>query len=35
MKDRKGPPEAIHAWLIMLKAWQSINHYVLRIDMDA
>ena len=29
MKDRKRPPEAIHAWLIMLKAWQSINRYVL------
>ena len=29
MKDRKRPLEAIHAWLILLKAWQSINRYVL------
>ena len=29
MKDRQRRPEAIHAWLIMLKAWQSITRYVL------
>jgi len=29
MEDRKRPPEALHAWLIMLKAWQSISRYVL------
>jgi hypothetical protein len=23
MEDRKKPPEALHAWLIMLKAWRS------------
>jgi MarR family transcriptional regulator, 2-MHQ and catechol-resistance regulon repressor len=28
MEDRKRPPEALHAWLIMLKAWQSISRYV-------
>jgi len=28
MKERKKPPEALHAWLIMLKAWQSMSHYV-------
>jgi MarR family 2-MHQ and catechol resistance regulon transcriptional repressor len=26
---RKKPPEALHAWLIMLKAWQSMSRYVL------
>jgi MarR family transcriptional regulator, 2-MHQ and catechol-resistance regulon repressor len=29
MEERKRPPEALHAWLIMLKAWQSITHYLL------
>jgi MarR family transcriptional regulator, 2-MHQ and catechol-resistance regulon repressor len=29
MEERKKPPEALHAWLIMLKAWQSMSHYVL------
>jgi MarR family transcriptional regulator, 2-MHQ and catechol-resistance regulon repressor len=29
MEDRKSPPEALHAWLIMLKAWQSMSRYVL------
>ncbi len=28
MEDRKRPPEALHAWLIMLKAWQSMSRYV-------
>jgi MarR family transcriptional regulator, 2-MHQ and catechol-resistance regulon repressor len=28
MKKRKKPPQAPHAWLIMLKAWQSMSHYV-------
>ena len=27
MEDRKRPPEALHAWLIMLKAWQSMSRY--------
>jgi MarR family 2-MHQ and catechol resistance regulon transcriptional repressor len=27
MKDRQKPPEALHAWLIMLKAWQSMLRY--------
>jgi MarR family 2-MHQ and catechol resistance regulon transcriptional repressor len=27
MEERKKPPEALHAWLIMLKAWQSISRY--------
>jgi MarR family transcriptional regulator, 2-MHQ and catechol-resistance regulon repressor len=27
MDERKKPPEALHAWLIMLKAWQSMSHY--------
>ena len=27
--DRKQPPEALHAWLIMLKAWQSMARYLL------
>jgi len=25
--ERKKPPEALHAWLIMLKAWQSMLRY--------
>lgn len=29
MDERKGPPEALHAWLIMLKAWQSMSRYLL------
>ena len=29
MEKRKLPPEAIHAWLIMLKAWQSMSRYLL------
>jgi MarR family transcriptional regulator, 2-MHQ and catechol-resistance regulon repressor len=29
MGERKKPPEALHAWLIMLKAWQSMSRYVL------
>ena len=28
MEERKKSPEALHAWLIMLKAWQSISRYV-------
>src|ERR1700683_2271977 len=27
MKDRQKPPEALHAWLIMLKAWKSMLRY--------
>jgi MarR family transcriptional regulator, 2-MHQ and catechol-resistance regulon repressor len=29
MEERKKPREAVHAWLIMLKAWQSMSRYVL------
>ena len=29
MEERKKPPEALHAWLIMLKAWQSMSRYIL------
>jgi len=29
MEQRKKPPEALHAWLIMLKAWQSMARYLL------
>ena len=29
MENRKRPLEALHAWLIMLKAWQSMSRYVL------
>ena len=29
MGERKKPPEALHAWLIMLKAWQSMSRYLL------
>ena len=29
MDERKRPPEALHAWLIMLKAWQSMSRYLL------
>jgi MarR family 2-MHQ and catechol resistance regulon transcriptional repressor len=28
MTERKKPAEALHAWLVMLKAWQSMSHYV-------
>jgi MarR family transcriptional regulator, 2-MHQ and catechol-resistance regulon repressor len=28
MHERKKPPEALHAWLIMLKAWQSMSRYL-------
>ena len=34
MEDRKKPPEAVHAWLVMLKAWQSIARYVLPTTME-
>jgi len=34
MEERKRPPEALHTWLIMLKAWQSITHYLLPTMMD-
>jgi MarR family 2-MHQ and catechol resistance regulon transcriptional repressor len=27
MEERKKRPEALHAWLIMLKAWQSMSRY--------
>jgi len=29
MENHKRPPDALHAWLIMLKAWQSMSRYVL------
>lgn len=29
MGNRKRSPDALHAWLIMLKAWQSMSRYVL------
>jgi MarR family 2-MHQ and catechol resistance regulon transcriptional repressor len=29
MKERQKPSEALHAWLIMLKAWQSMSRYLL------
>jgi MarR family transcriptional regulator, 2-MHQ and catechol-resistance regulon repressor len=29
MENPKRPPEALHAWLIMLKAWQSTSRYFL------
>ena len=29
MEERKRSPETIHAWLIMLKAWQSMSRYLL------
>jgi MarR family transcriptional regulator, 2-MHQ and catechol-resistance regulon repressor len=28
MEEPKKPPQALHAWLIMLKAWQSMSRYV-------
>lgn len=29
MKERKKSSDALHAWLIMLKAWQSMSRYLL------
>ena len=29
MKERQKPPEALHTWLIILKAWQSMSRYLL------
>ena len=29
MDERKRTPEALHAWLIVLKAWQSMSRYLL------
>src|ERR1700756_4788548 len=29
MEKRKRPPQALHAWLIMLKAWRSMSRYLL------
>jgi MarR family 2-MHQ and catechol resistance regulon transcriptional repressor len=29
MEERKRPPEALHTWLIMLKAWHSMSRYLL------
>ena len=29
MEESKKPPEGLHAWLIMLKAWQSMSRYLL------
>jgi MarR family 2-MHQ and catechol resistance regulon transcriptional repressor len=29
MEREKNRPQALHAWLIMLKAWQSISRYLL------
>jgi MarR family 2-MHQ and catechol resistance regulon transcriptional repressor len=29
MENRTRPPEALRAWLIMLKAWQSMSRYLL------
>src|SRR5579863_9533165 len=29
MEDRKKPSEALHSWLIMLKAWRSMSRYLL------
>jgi len=29
MEERKRPPEALHSWLIMLKAWQSMSRFLL------
>jgi len=29
MEERKRPPEALHAWLVMLKAWHSMARYLL------
>ena len=29
MKPSKRPPEALHAWLIVIKAWQAMTNYLL------
>jgi MarR family transcriptional regulator, 2-MHQ and catechol-resistance regulon repressor len=29
MKERKKDPESLHAWLVTLKAWQSMSWYLL------
>ena len=29
MEERKRPPETLHTWLTMLKAWQSMSRYLL------
>lgn len=29
MRDRKTRPEALHSWLIVLKAWQAMSSYLL------
>ena len=29
MEESKKPPDGLHAWLIMLKAWQSMSRYLL------
>jgi MarR family transcriptional regulator, 2-MHQ and catechol-resistance regulon repressor len=34
MVERTKPLEALHAWLIMLKAWQSITRYILPTMME-
>jgi MarR family transcriptional regulator, 2-MHQ and catechol-resistance regulon repressor len=34
MEERQKPPMALHAWLIMLKAWQSIARYALPTMME-
>jgi MarR family 2-MHQ and catechol resistance regulon transcriptional repressor len=34
MEERRKPPQALHAWLIMLKAWQSIARYLLPSTME-
>lgn len=34
MKKRKRPQEALHAWLIMLKAWQSMSRYLVPALLD-
>jgi MarR family 2-MHQ and catechol resistance regulon transcriptional repressor len=34
MEERKKPPVALHAWLIMLKAWRSITRYILPTMME-
>jgi MarR family 2-MHQ and catechol resistance regulon transcriptional repressor len=34
MEERKKPPEALHAWLVTLKAWQSMSRYLLTAMME-
>jgi MarR family transcriptional regulator, 2-MHQ and catechol-resistance regulon repressor len=34
MAERKKPSETLHAWLVMLKAWQSIARYLLPVMME-